>query len=261
MAQADTVVPSGVQGYDRFAYANNDPVKYIDPTGHDAWWCETAACEAKYNRGNDKMIYLGGFKGGYQGQSFGQIAEDNWTGSIGTTGPVSGAAPQVPILPIQNSPPNIDNPLPVRLGDGISVADDQMSARTPPNADIFPYLRYTTTNNSISINSMYTYNDSDSTVYVAEVDFVAKNNQGIITQLYSYSDDRPGASLHQPNSGWLLRITKNTTGITSLYGTNANPTNTFTNQNASTVNITVIFVDPNATNNSVVIRNISLPIQ
>ena len=36
--QADTDIPEsqGVQAYDRFAYANNNPVKYIDPSGHDA---------------------------------------------------------------------------------------------------------------------------------------------------------------------------------------------------------------------------------
>ncbi len=34
MAQADTVVPSGVQGYDRYAYTSNNPLRYIDPTGH-----------------------------------------------------------------------------------------------------------------------------------------------------------------------------------------------------------------------------------
>ncbi|MFZ5821554.1 MAG: RHS repeat-associated core domain-containing protein, partial [Chloroflexota bacterium] len=34
MAQADTIVPGGVQGLDRYAYVNNSPVYYIDPTGH-----------------------------------------------------------------------------------------------------------------------------------------------------------------------------------------------------------------------------------
>ena len=34
MAQADTVVPGGVQGYDRYAYLNNAPVDNTDPTGH-----------------------------------------------------------------------------------------------------------------------------------------------------------------------------------------------------------------------------------
>jgi RHS repeat-associated protein len=33
-AQADTVVPSGVQGMDRYAYVNNNPVNATDPTGH-----------------------------------------------------------------------------------------------------------------------------------------------------------------------------------------------------------------------------------
>jgi hypothetical protein len=35
-AQADTVVPGGVQGLDRYAYANNNPLFYTDPTGHDS---------------------------------------------------------------------------------------------------------------------------------------------------------------------------------------------------------------------------------
>jgi RHS repeat-associated protein len=33
-AQADSIVPDGVQGYDRYAYANNSPVNYTDPSGH-----------------------------------------------------------------------------------------------------------------------------------------------------------------------------------------------------------------------------------
>jgi hypothetical protein len=33
-AQADSIVPGGVQGLDRYAYVNNDPVRYTDPSGH-----------------------------------------------------------------------------------------------------------------------------------------------------------------------------------------------------------------------------------
>jgi RHS repeat-associated protein len=35
-AQADTIIPStqGVQGYDRYAYTNNNPVRYVDPSGN-----------------------------------------------------------------------------------------------------------------------------------------------------------------------------------------------------------------------------------
>lgn len=31
---ADSIVPAGVQGYDRYAYVQNNPLRYTDPTGH-----------------------------------------------------------------------------------------------------------------------------------------------------------------------------------------------------------------------------------
>ena len=34
-AQADTIVPGGVQGLDRYAYTANNPVRYVDPSGHN----------------------------------------------------------------------------------------------------------------------------------------------------------------------------------------------------------------------------------
>ncbi|MBL8061759.1 MAG: RHS repeat-associated core domain-containing protein [Anaerolineales bacterium] len=34
MAQADTIIPPGVQGLDRYAYTENNPVNYTDPSGH-----------------------------------------------------------------------------------------------------------------------------------------------------------------------------------------------------------------------------------
>jgi RHS repeat-associated protein len=33
-AQADSVVPGGVQGFDRYAFVNNSPVRYVDPSGN-----------------------------------------------------------------------------------------------------------------------------------------------------------------------------------------------------------------------------------
>ncbi len=32
-AQADTIVPAGVQGYDRYGYTGNNPINYNDPSG------------------------------------------------------------------------------------------------------------------------------------------------------------------------------------------------------------------------------------
>jgi len=34
MVQADSIVPGGLQGLDRYAYVNNAPVRYVDPSGH-----------------------------------------------------------------------------------------------------------------------------------------------------------------------------------------------------------------------------------
>ena len=46
--QADSIVPAGVQGYDRYAYVNNNPVRYTDPSGHcskegDDWCYDSPA--------------------------------------------------------------------------------------------------------------------------------------------------------------------------------------------------------------------------
>ena len=35
--QPDSIVPGGVQGYDRYAYGLNNPSRFTDPTGHSAW--------------------------------------------------------------------------------------------------------------------------------------------------------------------------------------------------------------------------------
>jgi len=36
-AQADSIIPGGAQGLDRYAYANNNPIRYSDPSGHCFW--------------------------------------------------------------------------------------------------------------------------------------------------------------------------------------------------------------------------------
>jgi len=44
-AQADSIIPGGIQGLDRYAYVNNSPVNFTDPSGHmvdDG--CDTDGC-------------------------------------------------------------------------------------------------------------------------------------------------------------------------------------------------------------------------
>jgi hypothetical protein len=43
--QADSIVPDGVQGYDRYAYGLNNPSRYRDPSGHKA--CEEISATGK----------------------------------------------------------------------------------------------------------------------------------------------------------------------------------------------------------------------
>jgi RHS repeat-associated protein len=52
--QADTEIPQqqGVQAWDRYAYVNNSPVKYTDPTGHNAY-CESENADPDDCTGDD----------------------------------------------------------------------------------------------------------------------------------------------------------------------------------------------------------------
>jgi len=54
-AQADSIVPGGVQGWDRYAYVNNSPINYTDPSGHMG--CKPGGkCPGRYYGGNNHHL-------------------------------------------------------------------------------------------------------------------------------------------------------------------------------------------------------------
>jgi RHS repeat-associated protein len=54
-AQADTIVPGGIQGLDRYAYVNNSPVNYVDPSGHS--YCDSQyAFQEDCSDGNSDIL-------------------------------------------------------------------------------------------------------------------------------------------------------------------------------------------------------------
>jgi RHS repeat-associated protein len=81
---ADSIVPPGVQGYDRYAYANNSPVVYSDPTGHASCFGDRAddgpQCKNRDSmlKGGYRSITVGAPTGGAR-QSLGESAEDSYT--------------------------------------------------------------------------------------------------------------------------------------------------------------------------------------
>ena len=62
-AQADSIVPPGVQGLDRYAYVNNNPMRYTDPSGHSIdcgigeSYCETGKLNVKKRSKDVAMQY------------------------------------------------------------------------------------------------------------------------------------------------------------------------------------------------------------
>ncbi len=71
--QADSIVPGGVQGLDRYAYSYNNPVKYTDPSGHCPW-CIAALVGAVVGAAVNAGIQVG--EGILQGQSFGEAVSN-----------------------------------------------------------------------------------------------------------------------------------------------------------------------------------------
>jgi len=125
-AQADSIVPGGVQGYDRYAYANNAPTKYVDPSGHDPWWCETNTCRAQApSPGGQPRIYGLTLAAQYVNRSGSYYLNTYTAAGIGVQNPKQ-ARTGVASIPFQVS--NLLNG--GNTGEGIAkVTDNQMNTQ------------------------------------------------------------------------------------------------------------------------------------
>jgi RHS repeat-associated protein len=92
-AQADSIIPPGVQGYDRYAYTNNNPVRYVDPTGHCGVGVFLGLFGISYSCPTDRGSWVEGFDPAPEDigleifvpveevniiETFDPVPEDNW---------------------------------------------------------------------------------------------------------------------------------------------------------------------------------------
>jgi RHS repeat-associated protein len=64
-AQADSIIPPGVQGLDRYVYVNNNPVRYNDPSGHKIC-TDDGYCGSISDTSYQKYIYSNAIKDVYK---------------------------------------------------------------------------------------------------------------------------------------------------------------------------------------------------
>jgi RHS repeat-associated protein len=77
---ADTIVPepNSIKGYDRFAYTNNNPINYNDPSGH-------RACDDDYSRGCNKVNPPGSGGGSGGGYNYGDGGSNDFDSPFNNT--------------------------------------------------------------------------------------------------------------------------------------------------------------------------------
>ncbi len=97
-AQADSIVPAGVQGLDRYSYTFNNPLKYTDPSGHDPWGSDPDFYYAEASLYVDAGIYQqswgfgplfnagpdGLFRGYYDSKGSGKITDAQMNNPYGS---------------------------------------------------------------------------------------------------------------------------------------------------------------------------------
>lgn len=138
-AQADSIIPPGVQGLDRYAYVNNSPMNYVDPSGH--FTCSNDTNSDDYCPGRlPSSIGISGDGGKGKGGKGGREMGDDFQGGIG-----SGSTPIPSINDILPSPQTmcgfvIESYI-CNMDYSASV-DPQNPYSIPSMIEVIPNLRY-----------------------------------------------------------------------------------------------------------------------
>jgi hypothetical protein len=176
----DSIVPDAgsVVGYNRYAYVNNNPVRYSDPSGHKL--CEDGDCREPQKKKNStivsdppgqKIIYLGGFQvlQSYDipFQTYREAAEEGYNGHSW------GGTPDNGILYPPTGKANFQFAC-VEVGAATSVINDFLiiarpyidRARTPTSQNVFMQysivydrLTYTDYHKQALLDRIIIYND------------------------------------------------------------------------------------------------------
>ncbi len=230
--QADTVTPDGVQGFDRYAYANNNPLKYIDPSGDEdvEHTCYSPTDPGCYNiivppGGEYERVYIGGSSGiapNTQYASYGQEAEETYCQDC------------------------LDDPKGLSQAAGLTsdvLTGIQNGLANHGKTRVFLYLDLIKDRSgNVSVNSISVKNTLSTPVSVQKVKFDLeleyRPDCGVngceISLLSSYAADRTVIGVKDSGLGVIER---NSTRSISLTNGPYNPTNTFPSYYQ--VNITV----------------------
>ena len=243
-AQADSVVPGGVQGLDRYSYIKNNPVNGTDPTGH----CpeDDEACRARlyatlpppqnpqffWSSSNASSVGVGEASSVLPAttESYGENAEETTSYPEDPTG-LSGAV--------------------LLAGDALAWGQNNIAANAPN--DIFVNANYTTLpDSSISVTSLNIYNAGSNIVSVKDVFLSARfNDLPCSSACYTRADFSyglvSGSSISRPGqtAGFGVARPHGNTVISLIPSGNLlNPKNIF--QSSAKVFINVVLADTNS---------------
>jgi len=200
-----------VQAWDRYAFVNNNPLRYTDPSGHDPWGCNTASCEQNllHRDGKGKIKLVSSF---YVGDDVPRNLTEH-EAEIYTHG--AGNIVEA-------------------VGDAASLIDDVNNIRNDMAAkknNVFVYATYDEySDGSMSLQEVTVYNESEYKVLLTHVEIKSSRNpmydiyeQSCLTGSQCYMPNPPQIK-NSVNGEYLDTVDSGATSSVNLVPS-GNPTN------------------------------------